>query len=200
MTEHLKSFWRPLFVITVLIISAASALAAANLSVSKARDFDSNLQMEHLDKKEQNFTSTASSSRTDVDGHLVIYVVEPTGRWLDDGETLPKKDPKPFGNAVIGYAYDQDVYINETFDLTFDWDADAAGFGDIEEGNIKVVAAMFKTEAVATHFVVNGNDDLYFDAHHLIAAAEATPGNPGSDYSDEDYTHTVFIEESAATW
>ncbi len=200
MAEHIQSFRRPLMIIIALIILAISALAASNQSFSIARDFDPFVRSEQLDAKEVNTNSMTSSSRTDVDGHLVIYVAEPTGRWLDLGQSFPSYSPAPFGNAVIAYPYDQEVYFDESFDLTLDWDGTAAGFGDITEGNIKVVAALFKTEGVATHFVVNGGADLYFDAYHLINVAEATSGNPGSNYSDGDYTHTVLIEESASTW
>lgn len=200
MIRSLKSITYPLLIILAIIIFAAPAFAGSNLSVSKAREFDPVAQMNQLDKKELNSSPMVSPSRADVDGHLIIYVVEPTGRWLDNGLTFPPMAPKPFGNAVIGYAYAQDVYLGESFDLTFDWDAAAAGFGDITEGNTRVIAAMFKTDAVATHFVVPGYADLYFDAHYVLAAAGATSGNPGNSSSDGSYTHTVFLEEAASTW
>lgn len=199
MTEHIRSFWRPLLVVMALMLMATPVFSASNQNFSMARDIDPYLREVQPDKTELSQSST-TSSRLDADGHLVVYVVEPTGRWLDNGQSFPPAAPKPFGNAVIGYAFDQEVYIDESFDLTMDWDAAAAGFGDITEDNIKVVAAYFQTEAVPTIFDVPGGSNLHFDAHYLMAAAEATPGNPGSNYSDGDYTHTVFIDEAAATW
>ena len=200
MAEHYQSFWRPFIIIIALVILATSAFTASNPSFSKARDIDPFLRPEQTKDTETIASSMDSPTRTDVDGHLVIYVAEPTGRWLDLGQSFPSYDPAPFGNAVIAYPYDQQVYINESFDLTLDWDGTATGFGDITEGNIKVVAALFETDSVYTIFEVNGGSNLHFYAKHLIAAAEATPGIPGSSYSDADYTHTVFIEEDAATW
>lgn len=200
MFEHIHPFRSPLFVVLLMILIAVSISAATNPKYCKAVDSESAVQATRPNYDNPQVLSAESGTRTDVDGHLLIYVVEPTGRWLDNGMSFPPAPPKPFGNAVIGYAFDQDVYLDESFDLTFDWDAAAAGFDDITEDNIKVVAAYFKTEAVATHFVVNGGSDLFFDAHHLVAAAAATPGIPGSNYKDGDYTHTVLIEEAAATW
>ena len=200
MTGHMQSFWRPLMVIIALMILATSAIAASNLSFSIARNIDPYLRTEQLKDIEPNAPSLTATSRTDVNGHLVIYVAEPTGRWLDNGQSFPSFPPTPFHNAVIAYPYDEEVYFDESFDLTFDWDATAAGFGDITEGNIKVVAALFKTVGVPTTFVVPGNPSISFSAKHLIASAEAFPGVPGSNYSDVDYTHTVFIEEDASTW
>ncbi len=203
MTGHMFSFWRPLIIIIALIILATSAMAASNLSFSKARDVDPFLRLEQSKNIEPNASLMTSSSRTDVDGHLVLYVAELTSRWWHDAMSEPPFLPSgPFENAVIAYPFDEEIYFTENYSLTLDWDATAAGFGDITVDNIKVVAALFKNESVYTHFVVPGsqNPDLYFDAYHLIAAAEATDGNPGSNYSDGNYTHTVFIDESAATW
>jgi len=203
MAEHTKSFWCPLFIIMGLIIFTTSALAVSDLNFSKARDIDPVVQTDQSDKTADNSTSLASPSRADVDGHLVLYVAELTSRWWHDAMASPPFLPSaPFENAVIAYPFDEEIYFTENYSLTLDWDATAAGFGDITVDNIKVVAALFKNESVYTHFVVPGsqNPDLNFDAYHLIAAAEATDGNPGSNYSDGDYTHTVFIDESAATW
>lgn len=197
MADRTKSFWCPLFIIIPLIIFATSALAVSDLNFSKARDIDPVIQTGQSDKTADNSTSMASPTRTDADGHLIIYVIEPTGRWLDFGQVFPTYAPKPFGNAVIAYPYDEDVYLSESFDLTFDWDGTAAGFGDITEGNIKVVAAYSQAEATPTYVSAFS---CWYNAHYIIAAADAYPGVPGSNYTDGDYTHTVLIEEAASEW
>ncbi|MCP4705024.1 MAG: hypothetical protein GY865_10470 [candidate division Zixibacteria bacterium] len=151
-----------------------------------------------MEKNETNSASLSSPTRTDADGHLIIYVIEPTGRWLDFGQAFPAYAPAPFGNAVIAYPFDEDVYITESFDVTLDWDGVAAGFGDITEGNIKVIAAYSQAEAIPT--TSTPPNSFYYNAHHIIAAADAYPGVPGSNYTDGDYTHTVLIEEAASEW
>jgi hypothetical protein len=201
MTEHNQSFGRLLPTVTLALILAASIPAAPLSNAISLRDDDRAVlsdQMGILRNADRILSS--APARGDYQGRLIIYVVEPTGRWLDNGETFPPKPRKPFGNAVIGYAYNSDVFISESFNLTFDWDAAAAGFGNVTEGNIKVVAAIFNAASNPKNFTVPGNSPLVFDAHYVDAAAQATSGIPGSNYSDASYTHTVFVEEAASTW
>jgi len=188
------------FVITMTVLMVIMALTAPHAGVVTSRDHNSANLVNQITIPNQSAKEDGTPNRNDYNGRLIVYVVEPTSRWFDLGETMPYRPPKPFGNAVIGYPYNTDVYISEDFSLTVDWDAGAAGYGDITEDNIKVVAALFGSEAHPKTFTVPGSTPISFNAHYLDAAAAATPGNPGSDGAGNGYTHTVFVEEDAATW
>ncbi len=201
MIEHHQLLRRLVPLIVLALIFAASVHSAPPSGAISLRENDPVILNDQAGTSGKAAESPSIAlARGDYQGRLTIYVAEPTGRWLDNGETLPVRPPKPFGNAVIGYAYDADVFISESFNLTFDWDAAAAGFDDITEDNIKVVAAIFNAEAHPKEFTVQGGSSLMFNAHYVDASAQATSGNPGSNYSDANYTHTVFVEEDAATW
>jgi len=199
MIEHQKRNLRLLCIIVLAAIFAASAMAASNSSFSRIWEKDSSLKTDQFENlKDNNPANSTASSRADYAARLVVYVVEPTGRWLDNGETLPVRPPKPFGNAVIGFAIDQDIYVSESEDFSIDWDADAAGFGDITEDNIKVVGVLYNSE------IHQGHSDpptgSPYDAHYVDAVVDAFPGETQSNDGSSSYTHTVFLEETAATW
>jgi len=143
MAEHSQSFWRPLIIIIALIILATSALAASNLSFSKARDFDPYLQTEQAIS--DNVTSDVNTLRTDVDGHLVLYVAELTSRWWHDAMSSPPFLPSgPFKNAVIAYPFDEEIYFSENYSLTFDWDATAADLVILPKEILKLLQLCLK--------------------------------------------------------
>ena len=126
-------------------------------------------------------------------GILRIYIVEPTSRWNNyDGE------PYYFGfldfafNDVISLEY-QDTYTDSII-----WDGNQAGFSDIQEDNILVIAALFNPEIHKGHSYPPMK--FPFEAHYVDAAAAATPGNSASNTVTEEFTHTVFVEEATAEY
>jgi len=133
----------------------------------------------------------SNNSRTDYEGRLIVYIIEPTSRW-------DNSDSDPFDFAVIDFGYDEDLYISESFSETFDWDGTAAGFDDITSDNIMVIAALFNAEGHPAYAYPPSSNP--FTAHYVDAAAAATPGNPGSNETTGEFTHNVFVEEAAATW
>jgi hypothetical protein len=134
---------------------------------------------------------SVGQSRTDYDGHLRVFVVEPVSRWENSASD-------PFDFAVIDFAYDENIYITESFSEVIDWDGNTVGFGDVTSDNIMVIAALYNAEGhLAYAYPPSSNP---FTAHYVDAAAVATPGNPGSNQVTTEYTHTVFVEEAAATW
>ena len=201
MAGKFKSTWCPLLIIMALVILATSSLAVSNSSFSRVWENDSDWRMIPVKKSNDNLQSNStSSSRTDYAGRLIVYVVEPISRWLDNGESVPAAAPKPFGNAVIAYAFDEDIYVSETMDVTFDWDADAAGFGDITESNLKVIGVLFNAEIHQGYSDPGNPSFLPYDAHYVDAAVDAFSGETNNNSTGGPYTHTVFLEESAATW
>ncbi|HHI02610.1 MAG TPA: hypothetical protein ENL22_03710 [candidate division Zixibacteria bacterium] len=134
---------------------------------------------------------SVSSSRTDYDGRLVVYIIEPVSRWDDD-------QGDPFDYAIIDIPFNDNLFISESETVTFTWDATGTVFDDVTSDNIMVMAGLASNVSHQSF-----SDPPYgspFDAYYYDFSASATPGVPGSSTSDEDYTHTVMVEVLSATW
>ena len=126
-------------------------------------------------------------------GHLRIYVVEPESRWNNyDGE--------PYHFGFLDFAFNDMISIEyqETYTNSITWDGNQAGFGDIQEDNIIVMAVLFNPEINKKYS--NPPVGFPFEAHFVDAAAGATPGNSASNTVNEEFTHTVFVEEATAEY
>lgn len=124
-------------------------------------------------------------------GHLRIYIVEPESRWnMGDGN--------PYHFGFLDWAYNDEVSIDylDTFEETLTWQ------GDINEDNIIVMAAVFNQVSHLGYvfpLVPPLNLPLDpFEAHYVDASAAATPGNVGFNIVNDNFTHTVFMEEGTA--
>ncbi|MBU1319248.1 MAG: PKD domain-containing protein [candidate division Zixibacteria bacterium] len=137
-----------------------------------------------------------SSSSTTYDGHLRLYIVEPSSRWRSTREEFGRPY---FHYGLLDYAYNADFSITEssTFDQTITWDASVAGWGDAQEGNIMVIAVVFNL--VYTIGYANPPSGNPFICYPADAAAGARPGETGANVAVGDFTHTVFAEEATQT-
>jgi len=124
---------------------------------------------------------------TPYQGHIRIYVTEPTSRW-----NMYNKEPYHFGS--LGLADDEDLSIQyqDTFSKSITWT------GDVQENNVLVMAAVFNQEPNTTYAYPPSKNP--FEAHYVDAAAAAAPGNTSYNTVNENFTHTVFVEEGTATW
>ncbi len=125
-------------------------------------------------------------------GRLRIYIVEPTSRWNN-------YDGKPYGFGFLDFAYNDKINVGymETEHINVEWDAAAAGYGDVKEDNIMAVAAVFNpTPHEGRANPPFGNP---FDAYYVDACAAAMPGEEGVN-DRVNATHTVLIETGTATW
>ena len=124
---------------------------------------------------------------TPYQGHIRIYVTEPTSRW-----NMFNKEPYHFGS--LGLADDEDLSIQyqDTFSKSITWT------GDVQENNVLVMAAVFNQEPNTTYAYPPSKNP--FEAHYVDAAAAAAPGNTSYNTVNENFTHTVFVEEGTATW
>ena len=126
-------------------------------------------------------------------GRLRLYVVEPTSRWDNDD-----RDPYHFG--FLDFAFDDTLSIpyHDTYSNTIIWDGNQAGYSNIKETNIMVIATVFNPE------INKGYSDPPFgnpfDAYYVDATAGAKPGETNYNTVNENFTHTVFVEEATATW
>ncbi len=122
-------------------------------------------------------------------GRVRIYVVEPLSRWK-----MANQQYYHFG--FLGFAYNNQISLDygETFDQTVIWDGDS----QVTENNIMVIAAVFNPERYQGYARPPSQNP--FDAYYVDAAAGARPGQIGYNRVQENFTHTVFVEESTATW
>lgn len=136
--------------------------------------------------------SSLSLSSQIYNGRLRLYVVEPLSRWHDaEGHSWH------FGFLDLAANISLSIPENETDHRTVTWDATQAGFSNVAEDNIMVIAAVFNP--IAHQGIIDLPDpyeDEYFDAYYVDAAAAATPGMPGQNIVTDTFTHTVFCEEA----
>jgi len=137
--------------------------------------------------------STSTMSSLPYQGVLRVSIVEPESRWENyDG------DPYHFG--FLDFAYNNAVSIDylDTYQKTLEWRASDAGFNDVQEDNIMVIAALFNPEIRKAYAYPPFNNP--FESHYADAAAGATPGNTDSNIQNEDFSHTILIEEATAQY
>jgi len=138
-------------------------------------------------------TGALTTGAIPYEGTLRIYIVEPVSRWDNyDGE------PYHFGFLDFAYNDALDLDYQETYTDSITWDGASAGYGDIQEDNIIVMAALFNPEINKGYSYPPMKSP--FEAHYIDAACAATPGNSASNTVNEDFTHTVFVEEATAQY
>lgn len=126
-------------------------------------------------------------------GHLRVYVVEPVSRWDD-------YDGNPYHYGFLDLAIDETLSIEyqDSYNTQVTWDAQQAGYENVEEENIMVMAAIFNPKSHKKYSFPPLSHP--FNAYYVDAAAAATPGTTGYNTVTQDFTHTVFIEEGTGTW
>lgn len=85
-------------------------------------------------------------------GHLHVYIIEKTSRWIT-------YDGGNFKNALLDFAINKDVTVNAggLKTETATWNGAANGFGDIVQSNILVVAAVFSQQTGYTDETASTN-------------------------------------------
>lgn len=126
-------------------------------------------------------------------GQLRVYVVEPVSRW-------DNYEGNPYHYGFLDLAIDEKLSIeyNDTYNTQVTWDATQAGYENVEEQNIIVMAAIFNPKSQKKYSLPPLGSP--FNAYYVDAAAAATPGTTGYNTVTEDFTHTVFIEEGTGSW
>jgi hypothetical protein len=136
-----------------------------------------------------------SGERDTYEGTIRVFVTEIIGRWNDcDGD--------PFHNAFLSFALQEDFALNETDSLTWqvEWNGNdyfnvhGVSFGDIEESNIKVIAAVFDSDSYTGYS--NPPSDHPFAVHEVDATAAAECGRTGYNLITSDFTHSVFVQDA----
>lgn len=133
----------------------------------------------------------SQTGRVDYEGTLRVFVVEPSGRW-----TLYQGYKSAY--TFLDFALVEELVLSTSYTDTVVWDGTPYGYGDITENNIMVIAAMFNAESHLNYSNPPSGNPFY--AHYVDACAAARPGLPGSNLVNEDFTHTVLVEDGATTW
>ena len=145
---------------------------------------------EEIELKELSFSEEIEGSA--YDGDLRIYVVEQVSRW-------DAQDGNPYKFGFLDFALDDKLSIEylDTYTDMITWDANDAGYSNVQENNLMVIAAVFNPE------IHKGYSDPpfgnAFDAFYVDAAAGATPGSTGYNTVNEDFTHTVLVEKATSS-
>ena len=128
----------------------------------------------------------------DYTGWVRLYVVEPAARWKDDN-----------GNAYhfgfLDFALDSGIVLPNLsrYHRSLTWDASSAGWSNVTEENVMVIAAIFNSEPHQAYSdPPSGNP---FWAYYVDATAAAEPGSADSNNTTPSSTHTVFVEEATKT-
>jgi len=126
-------------------------------------------------------------------GQLRVYIAEPKSRW-------DNYDNDPYHYAFLDFAIDETLSIDylQTYKTNTTWNAIDAGYKNVKQDNVIVIAAVFNPEINQGY--ANPPSKNPFDAYYVDAAAGATPGNTGYNQVTENFTHTIFAEEATATW
>lgn len=144
-------------------------------------------------KKTVQIDSLKKMNSRPYDGQLRIYIVEPVSRWND-------KDGDPYHFGFLDFAINETLSIDYlgNYNKQVTWNAQQAGYSNIQENNIMVIAAVFNPASHKKY--ANPPSSYPFSTHYVDAAAAAEPGEVGYNFKNETFTHTVFCEEATATW
>ena len=140
-----------------------------------------------FEKKVYNNGQQTTYDSLPYDGRLIVYVVEPESRWnMYNGQ--------PYHYACVDFAIDDDLSINylDTYQNSVTWD------GDVTEQNVIVIAAVFGPDVYQSYAYPPAQNP--FNAYPVDAGAGAHPGETAYNTVNEDFTHTVIVEEGTATW
>ena len=146
---------------------------------------------EDIEKNESNPSNIEGS--LPYQGFLKIYVVEPESRW-------DNYDNEPYHYGFLNFAFNDTVSIDylDTFSETIIWNGNDFGYGDIQEDNIMVIATIFNPEIQKAY--AEPPTRSAFETHYVDATAGAKPGDTVSNVVNENFTHSVFVEEGTDTW
>jgi len=158
-------------IVTIVILSSFSTMA----------------MMTPLSEDNENILPLNSQTNLPYEGRLRVYVVEQESRWnMYDGT--------PYHYALMDMAVNEQLSLDylETYEDTIPWS------GDIAEDNIMVLAAVFNPEAFEEYSYPPSTNP--YDAYYVDAAAGTHAGEIDYNQVNDDFSHTVFIEEGTATW
>jgi hypothetical protein len=129
----------------------------------------------------------------DYTGWIRLHVVEPTARWKDYNN-------QGYHFGFLDWALDSAIVLPDgsRYHRTKTWDASMAGWSNVNENNIMVIATIFNSDP---HQAYSDPPSGYpFTAYYVDAAAGANAGEVDSNNTTPSSTHTVFVEKGTGSW
>ena len=92
----------------------------------------------NIENQNDAHNSTNKNNNRPYNGQLRVYIVEPVSRWYN-----ADNDPYHFG--LLDFAIDEELSIEfqDTYTNQVTWDASEAGYSQVSENNIMVIATVF---------------------------------------------------------
>jgi hypothetical protein len=135
--------------------------------------------------------TTAVAQHPPYQARVRLYVVEPLSRWND-------YNYQPYHMGFLSFAYDTVMTLDylDSLKRTITWNGATAGYGNVQQNNVMVIAAIFSGDSTLQYS--GGTGPFY--AHYVDAAAAATPTQQWNNSTNGGYTHTVFAEIGTGSW
>lgn len=174
----------------ILILSLCGSIAGTD---------SGSMNSQWIPERPQREKTPVSATRGTYSGTMRIYVTESNSRWTDP-------DSRPYHNGFLSFAVQEDFSLGEEDSVTWvvDWhgedhfDADGLPYSDIQEDNVRVIAAVFDAEGYTGYSdPPTGNE---FTVHEIDACAAAECGSTGYNLTNASFTHTVLVEDGTGTW
>ncbi|MDX1798822.1 MAG: hypothetical protein R3255_09250 [Candidatus Lokiarchaeia archaeon] len=170
----------------VIIVSLITLTLMFSINTTGYYNYKQDTRIDDLDILQSN-------NSLPYEGYLRIYVVEPVSRWNNfDGE--------PYHYGFLDFAFNNSISIDyqETYIDNIIWNAEQAGYSDVEENNIMVIAAIFNPEIGIAY--ARPPTSGKFETHFVDAVAGVKPGETKNNFANDTYSHSVLVEEGTATW
>jgi hypothetical protein len=132
-------------------------------------------------------------------GFLRVFIVQDSStHWWDYAG-------RPYRKANIGFAYNGPITVSyvDTVVLDVIWDASEHNFGDIQENNIRINAALTDNHGYQRDSNYPYNSDYphaYYEAYPYQRMVTALPGETNTDPATGDFSHSILIEVATGSW
>ncbi len=112
-------------------IQQAGSRSVADIDVDVSVDWQGDAEMNVA-------VSVTNNEGSSYSGRLRAYITEIVSRWYDNSG-------QKYHYSMIGYAFNENINVGagDTWSESAIWDGDSHGYGNIEEDNIMVIAAVF---------------------------------------------------------
>jgi hypothetical protein len=135
--------------------------------------------------------SAAVDTDVSYSGYIRVFVTEINSRWHDAAG-------RSFRYAFLDFALRDTFYLGPEQQLTWDTVWDGSGFSNLDQANIKIIAALYDSSCYTGYSYPP--DGWEFDIHEVDACAAAVCGETGHNLKTADFTHTVLVEDLTASW
>ena len=133
----------------------------------------------------------------DFNGRLTVFIVEKVSKRYYD------EDGNPYNHGFLDYGFDSNFNLatGDSINTTFSWDADAAGFSNVDSTNLMAIAVIKDMAHGVTAYSDSGGLPNYpFTAYYTEACAWATIDEEVANVVNDNWSHSVFAEIGTATW